>query len=131
MRDATWRYVTEMDIRPKRPSATVLSLSGGNQQKILLAKSLNADPKVLIVDEPTRGVDVGAKAQIHKKLRELANAGCSIILISSELPEVLGMSDRVLVFRSGTVVADLDNKAGVLTQEDVMNAAVEREGLAV
>ncbi|MCW2308522.1 sugar ABC transporter ATP-binding protein [Rhodobium gokarnense] len=131
MRDATWRYVTEMDIRPKRPSATILSLSGGNQQKILLAKSLNADPKVLIVDEPTRGVDVGAKAQIHKKLRELANSGCSIILISSELPEVLGMSDRILVFRSGTVVADLDNSAGALTQEDVMNAAVELEGLAV
>ena len=131
MLGAVWRYIEELDIRPKRPSATVLSLSGGNQQKILLAKSLNANPQVLIVDEPTRGVDVGAKAQIHKKLRELAQSGCSIILISSELPEVLGMSDRVLVFRSGTVASDLDNKTGNLTQEDVMNAAVELKGLAV
>ena len=124
-------YIEQMDIRPRRPSATVLSLSGGNQQKVLLAKSLNANPKILIVDEPTRGVDVGAKALIHRKLRELANAGCGVILISSELPEVLGMSDRVMVFRSGTIAAELDNHDGTLTQEDVMNAAVELKGIAI
>ena len=130
MREATWGFIEQMDIRPRRPSTTVVSLSGGNQQKVLLAKSLNAEPKLLIVDEPTRGVDVGAKALIHSKLRELANAGCGIILISSELPEVLGMSDRVMVFRGGTIAAELDNRDGSLTQEDVMNAAVEWKGLA-
>ncbi|PLW78321.1 sugar ABC transporter ATP-binding protein [Cohaesibacter celericrescens] len=130
MLHAAWDYIEQMDIRPKRPSAMVVSLSGGNQQKVLLAKSLNAQPKILIVDEPTRGVDVGAKALIHSKLRELANSGCGVILISSELPEVLGMSDRVVVFRGGTVAAELNNRDGCLSQEDVMNAAVEWKGRA-
>ena len=83
-------------------------LSGGNQQKIVLGKWLANNPKLLILDEPTRGIDVGAKAEIHRLMSELAGAGVAILMISSELPEVLGMSDRVLVMREGRLVAEFD-----------------------
>ena len=83
-------------------------LSGGNQQKIVLGKWLANNPKLLILDEPTRGIDVGAKAEIHRLMSELAGAGVAILMISSELPEVLGMSDRVLVMREGRFVAEFD-----------------------
>jgi rhamnose transport system ATP-binding protein len=86
-------------------------LSGGNQQKIVLGKWLANQPKLLILDEPTRGIDVGAKAEIHRFMGELARAGVAILMISSELPEVLGMSDRVLVMREGRVVAEFDRAA--------------------
>ena len=76
-------------------------LSGGNQQKTMLAKWLNAEPRILVLDEPTRGIDVGAKADVHRFIDELARAGLGIILISSDLPEVLAMSDRVAVMREG------------------------------
>jgi rhamnose transport system ATP-binding protein len=81
-------------------------LSGGNQQKIVLGKWLANKPKLLILDEPTRGIDVGAKAEIHRLMSELAAQGLAILMISSELPEVLGMSDRVLVMREGRFVAE-------------------------
>jgi rhamnose transport system ATP-binding protein len=81
-------------------------LSGGNQQKIVLGKWLANQPKLLILDEPTRGIDVGAKAEIHRLMSELAAQGLAILMISSELPEVLGMSDRVLVMREGRLVAE-------------------------
>ena len=83
-------------------------LSGGNQQKIVLGKWLANNPKLLILDEPTRGIDVGAKAEIHRLMCELARDGVAILMISSELPEVLGMSDRVLVMREGRLVAEFD-----------------------
>ena len=83
-------------------------LSGGNQQKIVLGKWLANNPKLLILDEPTRGIDVGAKAEIHRLMSELAGTGVAILMISSELPEVLGMSDRVLVMREGRLVAEFD-----------------------
>ena len=83
-------------------------LSGGNQQKIVLGKWLANNPKLLILDEPTRGIDVGAKAEIHRLMSELAAQGVAILMISSELPEVLGMSDRVLVMREGRLVAEFD-----------------------
>ncbi len=83
-------------------------LSGGNQQKIVLGKWLANNPKLLILDEPTRGIDVGAKAEIHRLMCELAADGVAILMISSELPEVLGMSDRVLVMREGRLVAEFD-----------------------
>ena len=83
-------------------------LSGGNQQKIVLGKWLANNPKLLILDEPTRGIDVGAKAEIHRLMNELAGTGVAILMISSELPEVLGMSDRVLVMREGRLVAEFD-----------------------
>jgi rhamnose transport system ATP-binding protein len=81
-------------------------LSGGNQQKVVLAKWLSRQPKVLIVDEPTRGIDVGTKAEVHRLLSELAAQGVAILMISSELPEVLGMADRVLVIREGRLVGE-------------------------
>ena len=115
------RYVRRLDIRPADDQAEALTLSGGNQQKVLLAKWLSVAPRVLIVDEPTRGVDVGAKAGIHRHLCELADAGVAIILISSDLPEVLALSDRVAVFRQGRLVTILDQAAA--TQETVMGHA--------
>ena len=121
LRDESRRYVEEMEIRPPNDELLAINLSGGNQQKALLAKWLCAQPKVLIVDEPTRGVDVGAKAKIHADLRKMAEAGIGVIVISSELPEVLGLSDRVAVFREGELTAILDGDQ--TTQEEVMHNA--------
>jgi simple sugar transport system ATP-binding protein len=87
-------------------SARVVELSGGNQQKVLLAKSLTRRPKVVIFDEPTRGVDVGAIEDIHEAIREYAEQGIAVLVISSYLPEVLALADRVLVTRAGRVVAE-------------------------
>ena len=96
----------------------VAALSGGNQQKIVLTKWLAAECPLLIFDEPTRGVDVGAKAEIHAQIDELASAGAAILLISSELPEVLNLSTRILVFREGRIVGELARAAA--TQDAVM-----------
>jgi ABC-type sugar transport system ATPase subunit len=90
---------------------TVKNLSGGNQQKVVLAKWLMANPRVLIMDEPTRGIDVGAKAEIHALMVELARQGIGIIMISSEMPEVLAMSDRIVVMHEGRV-------AGILNRDE-------------
>ncbi len=100
-------------LRVKAPSteSDTLGLSGGNQQKLVLAKWLAAECDVLILDEPTRGVDVGAKAEIHDLIRDLAHEGKAVIVISSELPEVLGISTRILVVREGTIVGEIDGKA--------------------
>ena len=108
----------------KTPSlkTPVSQLSGGNQQKTMLAKWLNVDPKVLILDEPTRGIDVGAKADVHHIIDELARSGLGIILISSDLPEVLAMSDRVAVMREGSLKGIFPG--GKATQEQVMSLAV-------
>ena len=125
MRDQAEDMIREMDIRPTNPDVRVVDLSGGNQQKVLLSKALATRPRLLIVDEPPRGVDIGAKSMIHKKLRELADSGIGVVVISSEMPEVLGMSDRVLVFRGGRVSAQLDNHRGQLTQETIMHNATE------
>lgn len=98
--------VAQFSIRTAGIEQIVARLSGGNQQKIVLGKWLAAKPRVLILDEPTRGIDVGAKAEIHRLMGELAGQGLAILMISSELPEVLGMSDRVLVVREGRIVAE-------------------------
>jgi rhamnose transport system ATP-binding protein len=100
-------------------------LSGGNQQKVVLAKWLSTAPRVLIVDEPTRGIDVGTKAEVHRLLSELAGRGVAVLMVSSELPEVLGMADRVLVMREGRVVAELPRAQA--TEETVMAAATGGE----
>jgi rhamnose transport system ATP-binding protein len=97
------------------------TLSGGNQQKVVLAKWLATEPSVLIVDEPTRGIDVGTKAEVHRLLSELAGQGIAILMISSELPEVLGMADRVVVVREGRITAEIDRADA--TAESVMFAA--------
>lgn len=101
------RAIERFNIRTSSPEQVVGKLSGGNQQKVVLSKWLASDPKVLIVDEPTRGVDVGAKAEIHRLMSQLAaERGLGILMISSELPEILGMSDRVVVMREGRVVSE-------------------------
>jgi rhamnose transport system ATP-binding protein len=97
----------------------VSTLSGGNQQKVVLAKWLGRKPAVLIVDEPTRGIDVGTKAEVHHLLSQLARYGVGILMISSELPEVLRVSDRILVMREGRLMAEL----GQATEEEIMAAA--------
>jgi rhamnose transport system ATP-binding protein len=111
-----------LGIRAPSLSTPVSQLSGGNQQKTMLAKWLNAHPRVLILDEPTRGIDVGAKADVHMFIDELASSGISIILISSDLPEVIAMSDRVAVMREGHLTGLYSR--GEATQERVMSAAV-------
>jgi ABC-type sugar transport system ATPase subunit len=105
---AAREQVDAVELRPpdlERPAGT---LSGGNQQKVVLAKALLAEPEVLIVDEPTRGVDVGAKSEIHRRLRALADAGKAVLVISSELPEVLALADRIVVLCEGRVRGELD-----------------------
>ncbi|WP_049566562.1 sugar ABC transporter ATP-binding protein [Streptomyces sp. SBT349] len=104
------------------------TLSGGNQQKVVLAKWLSTRPKVLIVDEPTRGIDIGTKAEVHRLMSELAAEGVAILMISSELPEVLGMADRVLVMREGRLVAELPRAEA--TEEAVIFAATGQEAAA-
>jgi rhamnose transport system ATP-binding protein len=116
------QFVQRLGIKPPRLDAPVGNLSGGNQQKVALARWLAARPAVLILDEPTQGVDVGAKAEIHRLMSELAGAGLAILMISSELPEVLGMSDRIAVMHGGTVVAVMDRAEA--TQEAILERAL-------
>lgn len=104
--ETTDHWIRAADIRPPNRRAIVSTLSGGNQQKVLLAKWLDTRPHVLIVDEPTRGVDIGAKAQIHHMLVETAAQGVGVLLISSELEEVINLSHRILVFRAGRIVGE-------------------------
>src|SRR4029077_20847439 len=101
--------------------ANALTMSGGNQQKVVIAKWLATQPKLLIIDEPTRGVDIAPKAEVHRLLSQLAGEGLAILMISSELPEVLGMADRVLVVCEGRLTADISSDEA--TPENVMLAA--------
>jgi ribose transport system ATP-binding protein len=114
-------YVEQLNVHPSNIEQEVRRLSGGNQQKTLVARWLSIKPRILIVDEPTRGIDVGAKKEIHFLLRSLAEAGVGVIMISSELPEVLGMSDRILVMHEGAIVAEF--AAGEATEEKIIRAA--------
>jgi len=116
------RFRAELSIRTPNLDAPVANLSGGNQQKVMLAKWLNTEPRILMLDEPTRGIDVGAKAEVHRLVDDLARSGMAVILISSDLPEVLAMSDRMLVMREGHQAATLDYEQ--FDQERVMTAAV-------
>ncbi len=116
------RYVDELRIRSSGPEQRVAQLSGGNQQKVVLSKWLAAQVDILIMDEPTRGIDVAAKVEIYELMNRLTAAGTGILMISSELPEVLGMSDRILVMHQGRIAAELG--AGQATQEKVLNAAL-------
>ena len=100
-------YFTRLRVRAASPDVVVGGLSGGNQQKVVLAKWLAMRARVLILDEPTRGVDVGAKAEIHALIGELAEQGTAILLISSELPEVISLSERILVMREGRMVGEV------------------------
>ncbi|MDC7244673.1 MAG: sugar ABC transporter ATP-binding protein [Sphaerochaetaceae bacterium] len=115
-------WVARLEIRPDNPDLLAAKLSGGNQQRVVIAKWLATEPKILIVDEPTNGIDVGAKAEIHKLLRSLAETGLGVIVVSSELPEILSICDRVVVMRRGRVTADLHCEG--LNQEDIMSKAI-------
>ena len=103
-------YIHDLEIKAPSPDTRAGNLSGGNQQKVALARWLATQPKLLILDEPTQGVDVGAKAEIHKLIRSLAAQGLPVLMISSELPEILGMSDRIAIMRGGTITAVLERK---------------------
>jgi rhamnose transport system ATP-binding protein len=113
--------IERLRIRAQSPAQIVRSLSGGNQQKVVLSKWLATEPRVLVLDEPTHGVDVGTKADVHRTISGLAAQGLAILLISSELPEILGMADRVLVIREGRLVGELTREAA--TQEAIVQAA--------
>lgn len=114
-------YIETFRIKTPSEDTPVQNLSGGNQQKVLIAKWLLTKPEVLILDEPTRGIDVGAKAEIYRTMSQMAYTGKSIIMVSSELPEVLGMSDRIVVMHEGRVTGILDNDN--LTQQEIMEYA--------
>jgi ABC-type sugar transport system ATPase subunit len=114
-------YIKSLRIRTPHMEQRVSALSGGNQQKVVIARWLATKPKVLILDEPTRGIDVGAKAEVHALIARLAEQGVAILMISSELPEILGMSHRILVMRSGRIVADIPREDA--TEELIMAAA--------
>ena len=115
----------EMSVKMNSISDTASNLSGGNQQKVVLAKCLLTHPKVMILDEPTRGIDVGAKAEIYKKMVELAESGMAIIMISSEMPELIGMSDRILAMSNGRIRAEFDNEDRTTSQSEILRAALK------
>jgi len=128
--------IEQLNIIATSGEQVVNKLSGGNQQKVVVGKWLASKPRMLIVDEPTRGVDVGAKAEIHRLISELAQQGLGILMISSELPEVLGMSDRILVMRTGRIVAELSRaeatqeNVGAAMMSDQVDGASEPAGAA-
>ena len=101
-------YTERLDLRAASLNQDVGNLSGGNQQKVVIAKWLATQPRVIILDEPTKGIDIGSKAPVHEFMAELAAQGLAIIMVSSEIPEILGMSDRVIVMREGRIVAEFD-----------------------
>lgn len=115
--------IRRLNIKTPTMDQIINNLSGGNQQKVLIARWLLAQPKILILDEPTRGIDVGAKAEIYRLISELANRGVAIIMVSSELPEILGMSDRVMVMHGGRITGILDKEEA--DQETILSLASE------
>ncbi|MCP2358888.1 rhamnose transport system ATP-binding protein [Nonomuraea thailandensis] len=125
-RAAAREWSERLRVKTARLTDPVSTLSGGNQQKVVLAKWLSTEPGVLIVDEPTRGIDVGTKAEVHRLLSELAGQGVAVLMISSELPEVLGMADRVLVMHEGRLAADIPRTRA--DEESVMLAATGQNG---
>lgn len=116
-------YATRLDLRAASLSQTAGTLSGGNQQKVVIAKWLATQPRVIILDEPTKGIDIGSKAAVHAFMSELAEQGLSVIMVSSELPEILGMSDRIVVMREGRIARVLDNDQGLKAEVLVRAAA--------
>ncbi|MEV6824771.1 sugar ABC transporter ATP-binding protein [Amycolatopsis sp. NPDC051102] len=117
------KYIKALDIRPANPEALVGNLSGGNQQKVLLARWLITEPRLLILDEPTRGIDIGAKTEIQRLVTQLSGDGMAVVFISAELEEVLRLSHRVVVLRDRKVVAERENQA--LTADDIMATMAE------
>jgi ribose transport system ATP-binding protein len=112
------RFIDLLKIKTPGPGQRVMYLSGGNQQKVVLGKWMLSHARLFIFDEPTRGIDVGAKVEVYRLMNELLARGAAILMISSELPEVIGMSDRILVMREGRIVAEFDHETA--TQEGIM-----------
>lgn len=127
-RELAQEQVQRLRVKANSVSQPAQSLSGGNQQKVLVGKFLVTQPKVLILDEPTRGVDVGAKAEIHRLIGELAEQGIAVLMISSDLPEVLALADRVVVMRDGRVAGELSRSE--MSEEAIMHLAVGSDGRA-
>ena len=123
------QVISDIQIRPSNPDITAENLSGGNQQKIVVGKWLLTNPKLVIFDEPTRGIDVGAKAEIYMRIRELTRRGIGVIMASSELPELIGMSDRILVFHEGRISGELARAD--FTEETIMRLATATEESAL
>ncbi len=128
-RELGTEFVKQLNIHTPSLEQRVRNLSGGNQQKVVLAKWLAVRPKVLFLDEPTRGVDVGAKTEMYNLMRAMASQGMAVVMISSELLEILGMSDRILVLREGRVMGEIPRQGA--TEEQIMALAtgVEAEGI--
>ena len=124
--EAVQRAVRAFDIRPPRGDLVVGNLSGGNQQKVVFARELLHEPRLLLLDEPTRGVDVGAKGEIYARLRELTARGLGVLVASSELPELLGLCDRIHVLRAGRTVAEF---AAGSEEAELLAAATGESGL--
>ena len=122
-RSATRECISSMRIKTASEKTKIQTLSGGNQQKVILSRWLLTDPTVLLLDEPTRGIDVGAKYEIYKLIRELSREGRGVIMISSEMPELIGMCDRILVMSGGKVAGEL--QAQDVTQEKIMALAAK------
>ena len=116
--------INKLNIKTPSADTPVINLSGGNQQKVVLGKWLSMNPKLIIFDEPTRGIDVGAKAEIYKLMRKLADKGVAILMISSDMEEVLGISDRIAVMHEGKITGILDREK--FSEENIMNLAVGR-----
>jgi ABC-type sugar transport system ATPase subunit len=123
------RFVSKLDIRPAKIDMEAGQLSGGNQQKVVIAKWLATSPQLLMIDEPTNGIDIGAKTEIHRLLQELTRQGMAVIMISSELPEVLANCHRILVMRQGRMVGEFMNDN--VSQIDIMNKALLGTPIAV
>jgi ribose transport system ATP-binding protein len=118
------KYIGELRIKTSSENQVAKNLSGGNQQKIVIAKWLAKNPKILLLDEPTRGVDVGAKNEIYKLIMELSKTGMAIIMVSSELPEILAVSDRVLVMSEGSLTAEIPIEQA--TENNILKAAIPK-----
>jgi L-arabinose transport system ATP-binding protein len=119
--DAAEQYIRKLKIKLYSLRQKISNLSGGNQQKAVVARLLALKPKIMIMDEPTRGIDVGSKAEIHYIIEEMAESGIAVILISSELPEVLRIADRILIMQMGRIAGEFI--AGQVSQEDLLRVA--------
>jgi ABC-type sugar transport system ATPase subunit len=116
-----YKIIKNLQIKPPVPDISTENLSGGNQQKVVVGKWLLANPKLVIFDEPTRGIDVGAKAEIYMRIRELTRQGVGVIMASSELPELIGMCDRILVFYEGRLSGEIPREQ--FSEEAIMRLA--------
>jgi ABC-type sugar transport system ATPase subunit len=123
------RAMGEFDVRPRNPNLDIAKLSGGNQQKVVLGRWLSGEPRVIVLDEPTRGVDVGAKSEIYRLVEKFAAAGAAVLIASSDVTELLGMCDRIVVFHQGRLVADMP-RSGATEEAIIRAAAIAPSGVA-